>query len=189
MENMPLSKKFEEFLKKHNIDYKVLEHKTVYTAFDAAQTLKRKLSEISKALLMKVDKKYILIVLPASHKADLNKLKKILKAKDLEIVKESEVSKALNIKSGAITPFGKFHNLPVYVDKALLKSKLIVASSGSFTESVLMKTRDLLKTGAAAVENFAKKHPFKEVKKKKKPIRRKIAKGKKEKNKKNKKEK
>lgn len=158
---MAISKKLEKFLNDHGINYDVLEHKTVYTAFDAAQTLKKKLSEISKSLLMKADKKYILIVMPASHKADLQKLKKILKVKDLEIVQEKEMAQALNIKPGAVTPFGKFHNLPVYVDKALLKSKLIVASTGSFTESVLMKAKDLLETGVDSVENFAKTHNYK----------------------------
>lgn len=164
---MALSKKLEKFLNDHGIDYDILEHKTVYTAFDAAQTLKRKLGEISKSLLMKADKKYVLIVMPASHRADIGKLKKLLKVKDLEIVQEKEMAKALKIKPGAVTPFGKFHGLPVYVDKALLKSKLIVASTGSFTESVLMKAKDLLETGVESVENFAKEYSYKKTKSKK----------------------
>ncbi|MFH1029978.1 MAG: YbaK/EbsC family protein [bacterium] len=162
-----LPKKLEKFLKDHGINYDLLEHKTVYTAFDAAQTLKRKLEEIAKTLAIKADKKYALIVLPASHKADLNKLKKMLKADKLEIVKETEMAKALNVKPGAVTPFGKFHNVPVYIDKSLLKTKLIVASTGSFTESVLMKAKDLLETGAEVVGAFAKKHNFNKTRKQK----------------------
>ncbi|MFH1191945.1 MAG: YbaK/EbsC family protein [bacterium] len=160
-----ISKKLEKFLEKHGIDYDLLEHKTVYTAFDAAQTLKKKLEEIAKTLFLKADKKYVLIVIPASHRADLVKLKKMLKVEKLEIVKETEMASALNVKPGAVTPFGKFHGVPVYVDKALLKSKLIVASTGSFSESILMKTKDLLETGAEVVGAFAKKHEFKKTKK------------------------
>ncbi|OGF21737.1 hypothetical protein A2Y83_01225 [Candidatus Falkowbacteria bacterium RBG_13_39_14] len=160
-----LPKKLENFLKKYKIDYDLLEHKTVYTAFDAAQTLKKKLEEIAKTLAIKADKKYALIVLPASHRADLDKLKKMLKADKLEIVKETEMAKALKVKPGAITPFGKFHNVPVYIDKSLLKTKLIVASTGSFTESVLLKTKDLLETGAETLGEFAKRHSFKKAKK------------------------
>lgn len=169
-----ISKKLEKFLSDHGIDYDVLQHKTVYTAFDAAQTLKKKLGEISKSLLMKADKKYVLIVMPASHRADLGKLKKLLKVKNLEIVQEKEMAKVLKVKPGAVTPFGKFHGLPVYVDKALLKSKLIVASTGSFTESVLMKAKDLLETGVESVETFAKEHKYK-IQKPKKKVAKKIA--------------
>jgi len=164
---MALPKKIEKFLEKYGIDYDILEHKTVYTAFDAAQTLKKKLSEIAKTLAMKADRKYALIVLPASHRADLAKLKKLLKVKKLEIIKETEMAKALKVKPGAITPFGKFHNIPVYLDKTLLKNKLIIASTGSFSESVLMKTKDLLETGAEAIGQFAKAHSYKKARKQK----------------------
>ncbi|MFH0854112.1 MAG: YbaK/EbsC family protein [bacterium] len=158
-----LPKKLEKFLKDHNINYDLLEHKKVYTAFDAAQTLKKKLEDIAKTLAIKADKKYALIVLPASHRADLDKLKKMLKVDKLEIVKETEMAKVLNVKPGAVTPFGKFHNVPVYLDNALLKSRLIVASTGSFTESILLKTKDLLETGAEAAGQFAKKHSYKKA--------------------------
>lgn len=163
-----ISKKLEKFLEEHNINYDVLQHKTVYTAFDAAQTLKKKLEEIAKTLFLKADKKYVLIVIPASHRADLEKLKKMLKVEKLEIVKEAEMANVLNVKPGAVTPFGKFHGVPVYVDKSLLKSKLIVASTGNFSESILMKTKDLLETGAEVVGAFAKKHSYKVQKPKKK---------------------
>ena len=78
---MPVPKPLVKFLDKHGINYDVLEHKTVYTAYDLAQTLKKEVKDIAKTLALKADKQYILIVLPASHKADLAKLKKLLKVK------------------------------------------------------------------------------------------------------------
>ena len=42
------------------IDHKILEHKTVYTAIDTALTMKKKLAEIAKSLLVKADKDYLL---------------------------------------------------------------------------------------------------------------------------------
>jgi len=165
---MPISKKLEKFLKDHDINYDLLQHKTVYTAFDAAQTLKKKLSQIAKTLAMKADKKYVFIVVPASHRINIDKMKKKLGVKDLKIVKEKEMQKLAEGKKKSVTPFGKFHNVPVYVDKSLLKSKLIIASTGSYTESILMKAKDLLETGAEVVENFAKEHKFKKPKAQKK---------------------
>ena len=75
-----LPKKITNFLEKHNIPYDVLEHKTVYTAFDAAQTLSKKLSEIAKTLAVKADKKYVLVVVPADRKVNLEKLRKSLRS-------------------------------------------------------------------------------------------------------------
>ncbi|PJB20198.1 hypothetical protein CO115_01505, partial [Candidatus Falkowbacteria bacterium CG_4_9_14_3_um_filter_36_9] len=44
------SVKLEKYLNK--IKHQILEHKTVYTAFDAASTMHKKLSEIAKSLLV-----------------------------------------------------------------------------------------------------------------------------------------
>lgn len=161
---MPVPKKLIKFLDDHGIDHEILEHKTVYTAFDLAQTTKKKLQEIAKTLAVKADKKYMLVVVPASHRLDLAKLKKLLKAKKLEIVKETQIAKAFKVKPGTLTPLAKFHNMPVYVDKALLKSKLILVNAGSVSESLALKAKDLLTVGAEAAGTFAKTHKFKKSK-------------------------
>lgn len=38
--------KIKKFLEKNKIKHEVLKHRTVYTAYDMAQTLKKKLSEV-----------------------------------------------------------------------------------------------------------------------------------------------
>jgi len=155
---MALGKKLERYLIKNNIDYDELLHKTVYTAYDLAQTTKKKLSDIAKTIAFKVDNKYILVVLPASHRVDLMKLKKMLKAKKLTIVKEVQLSKVFKIKPGTIVPFASFHNVPIYVDKALLSSRVILINSGSFTSSLQVKTKSLVEQGASTLTTFSKKH-------------------------------
>ena len=154
---MPIPAKLKKFLEKNNIDYEELKHKTVFTVHDKAKTLKMKLKELAKTLALKADKKYLLVVLPADSMLDIAKLKKILGAKKLEIVKETVLSKVFKIKPGAQVPFGTYHKVPVFVDQALLKSKVIIASAGSYTESIKMKTKDLLKTGGEALTSFSKK--------------------------------
>lgn len=161
---MSISKKLQKILDEKKIKHEILKHKTVYTAFDLAQTLGKKLTEVAKTLALKVDKRYILIVLPASHRADLARLKKLLKVKKIEIIKETEMSKIFKVKPGAIVPFGSFHGVPVYIDKALLKSKVIIASAGTFSESIRLKTKDLLLAGVEKIDSFSKPHKFKKPK-------------------------
>lgn len=136
----------------------MVKHKTVYTAYDLAQTLKAKLGEIAKTLVVKADKFYVLVVLPASHKLDLGKLKKFLKAKKVEIAKEKVMSTVFKVKPGAITPFGELHKVPVYLDKALLKAKKIIASAGTYEDSVVMTVKNFLKAvKGTGIGDFGKK--------------------------------
>ena len=162
---MTIPKPIIKFLDKHGVKYDVVEHKTVFTAYDLAQTLKKELKEIAKTLALKADKQYILIVLPASHKADLTKLKKLLKVKKLEILKEKKLADIFKMKPGTIAPFAKFLGIPVYLDKSLLKNKLIIASSGSYSKKVQMKIKDYLLTGAEVVGSFGQPQKFKVQKK------------------------
>lgn len=161
---MAIPKKITNFLEKHSINYEILEHKTVYTAFDMAQTMKKKLSQIAKTLALKVDKKHILVVVPADRKVNFDKLKKLLKAKKIEIVKEIDMVKVFKTKKGNLLPFGTFHKVPVFIDKTLLKTRIIIVSGGSYTESLKLKAMDLLKHGGESVAAFSKEHKFKKVK-------------------------
>jgi len=154
---MAIPKKLLNHLDKNKVKYEVLSHKTVYTAYDAAQTMKRKLQEIAKTLLIKVDKQYFLVVIPAHYNLDLVKVKKFFKAKKVQIAKEKEMKTKFKVKPGAITPFGSIHNVEVLVDKAFLKMKDAIFGAGSFTESLNMKVKDFLKVEEAKTGNIGKK--------------------------------
>ncbi len=154
---MAIPKKLKTYLDKNKIKHEVLSHKTVYTVFDKAKTLERKLEGLAKTLALKADKSYLLVVVPASRRLDLAKLKKLLKVKKLEIVKETVLSKIFKVKPGNQVPFGTFHRVPVYIDRALLKNKAIIVGAGSYTDSLKLAARDLLKTGGETLISFSKK--------------------------------
>ena len=154
---MAISKKILKYLDSAKIGYKPIKHKTVYTAYDAAQTLGVKLNEIAKTLVIRADKLYLLAVLSASHRLDLGKLKKIVKVKKLEIAKENTMQKIFKVKPGAVTPFGPLYKTPVFVDKALLRSKKIIAGAGTHEDSVIMTAKNFLKASGGTVGDFSKK--------------------------------
>jgi len=154
---MPIPKKVLNHLEKNKIAHKLIKHKKVYTAYDAAQTLKTKLGNIAKTLVVKADKNYILAVLPASRSLDFQKLKKILKAKKVEIAKENVMQKIFKVKPGAITSFGEIYKIPVYLDKLLLKSKKVIAGAGTYRDSFEMTAKNFLKATKGIMGDIGKK--------------------------------
>lgn len=154
---MAIPQKVIKYLDSAKTAYKPVVHKTVFTAYDAAQTLGAKLNEIAKTLVVKADKTYVLAVLPASHRLDLVKLKKIVKAKKIEISRENIMQKIFKIKPGAITPFGSLYKTPVFVDKVLLRAKKIIAGAGSYQDSVSMTAKNFLKATGGTAGMFSKK--------------------------------
>ncbi|MFH0828677.1 MAG: YbaK/EbsC family protein [Candidatus Kerfeldbacteria bacterium] len=151
---MTLPTKTTKYLDSHKVKYETVPHKTVFTAYDLAQTLKTPLEEIAKTLLVKADAVYHLVLLRASDRLDVPKLKKALKVKKLSIANEKDMVRELKVKPGAITPFAGMHKLAVVIDKALAKTKRALFGSGSFEHSIRMRTADFMKMESPATGAF-----------------------------------
>lgn len=154
---MSIPAKVTKHLDRQNVKYDIVPHKTVFTVYDLAQTLKIKLNTIVKTLLVKADRDYVLAVLPAHLRLDLAALKRQLKAKAVSLAKEKEMQLKFKMKPGAMTPFGTLHKVAVVVDKGLLKTEKMLFGAGSFTESVRMKMKDYLKAEKPTVAKISTK--------------------------------
>ncbi|MBU4375382.1 YbaK/EbsC family protein [Patescibacteria group bacterium] len=165
-----LPAKLVKYLEKAGVKHEILEHRTVYTAFDAATTMKKKLGEIAKSLLIKADKDYYLAILPADYNLDFKKLGQCIGAqtgkpiKTVKIPGEKIMESALKVKAGALSAFGGLHKAPVIMDKGLLKVKKAVFSSGSFNHSIEMAVKEFVKMENALLGSFGVKKKVKIVK-------------------------
>ncbi len=153
---MLLPKKLINFLEKNKVSYDVLEHRTVYTAFDKAKTLKVKPNIVGKTLALKVDRELIVVLLTANKNIDKIKLKKIInlyrkKEKEKAVKKIDFASERLiknrfkGVKLGAIPPFGNLFKIQTIVSRSLLNKPEIIISSGCYDKSIRMKGASLKK--------------------------------------------
>lgn len=169
-EKTKLPEKLVKYLEQAGVNHKILDHKTVYTALDAAATMKKKMNEIAKSLLVAADKDYFLVIIPADYNLDFDKLSVFLgkqtgkKIKVVKIPGEKIMEEVFKIKAGTLSAFGRMHKLPVVVDKALTKVKKAVFSSGSFNHSVEMAVNDFIKKENALLGSFGVKKKIKKIK-------------------------
>lgn len=143
---MPIPKKLIKFLQKNKVRYEAIKHRIVYTAYDKAQTLKVPEKAIGKTLLLKIDKKFALILIPANKNLDKNKFKKIVKAKELKFASEKLMkNKFKGIKVGAIPPFGNLWGLSSFVDRAVVNQPKIIINGGDYNSSIGLNPNALKK--------------------------------------------
>ena len=88
---------------------------------------------------------FVLIVLPAGKYVDFNGIKKALKAKKVSIASEKDIAKCLKTKVGLLHPFGSEYNIQTLLDKGMSRSKKMIASAGTFTDSVEITLKDFEK--------------------------------------------
>ena len=86
---MAIPQKVIKFLDSNKIKYKKIEHRTVYTAFDKAATLKVKPNIVGKTLALRADKDLVLALLSGSKNLDRNKFRKIAKARKVDFISET----------------------------------------------------------------------------------------------------
>jgi Ala-tRNA(Pro) deacylase len=148
-----LENKITKLLDQAKVKYNLIQHKVVYTAHDTAQTTKKKLSEIAKVVLVKVETTkgnpfvlkglpFVLVILPAGKYVNFAEIKKALKAKKVSMATEKDITKYLKTKIGLLHPFGSVYNLQTLLDKTMSKAKKIIASAGSYTHSIEITVKD-----------------------------------------------
>ena len=175
---MAIPKKVINFLEKGKVKYEAIGHRTVYTAFDKAKTLKRGPlaggwrvgrspgKMVGKTLILKMDGKLTVVLIPANKNLDLQKFKKLAKAlpagrqvKKIDFASERLIkNKFKGVKVGATPPFGNLWGLRTFIDNSLMKEKEIILNGGDYNFSIKISSNQLKKILPDAIfGNFSEK--------------------------------
>ena len=152
---MPLTK-LRAFLDSHHIPYTVISHSVAYTAQGIAATAHISGKELAKTVVLKIDGKLAMAVLPASTLVDLPSLKNAAGARELSLANELEFKDNFpDFETGAMPPFGNLYDMAVFVDESLTRDKEIAFNAGSHRELVRLAYADFARLVNPKIANFA----------------------------------
>ncbi len=139
---MPV-KKLKKFLDDHNIKYISISHSSAYTSQEIAAAAHIPGKEIAKTVIIKIDGKMAMAVIPGSYKADLNLLKEMLGVDNVRLASEYEFAdKFPGCEIGAMPPFGNLFDMDVYAAGSLAEDEEIAFNAGSHTELIKLAYKD-----------------------------------------------
>jgi Ala-tRNA(Pro) deacylase len=152
---MDMPKRLIECLDKNKVRYEVLHHPEAVTAQRIAQVEHVKGRHHAKVVIVKAGDEHLVMVLPADHHIDLEKVEKAV-GKAVSLDREQEF-KALfpDCAIGAMPPFGNLYGLPTYVDQHLAEQDYIVFEAGTHTEAIKMSYGDYEKIVKPKVNDLA----------------------------------
>jgi Ala-tRNA(Pro) deacylase len=152
---MPLSK-LREFLDRNQVKYLVISHSVAYTAQGIAALTHIKGKELAKTVMVMVDGKLAMAVVPASYRVDLHRLKKYLKADSVELATEQEFRDRFpDCETGSMPPFGNLYGMDVFADETLAEDYEIAFNAGSHRELVRMNYEDFVRLTKPVVIQLA----------------------------------
>ncbi|ODS30045.1 MAG: YbaK/prolyl-tRNA synthetase associated protein [Candidatus Scalindua rubra] len=139
---MPV-RKLREFLDSNNIKYVTISHSTAYTAPEIAASAHIPGKELAKTVIVKIDNKKSMAVLPSSDKIDFDRLKEASGASKVELASEHEFKDLFpECDIGAMPPFGNLYDMQVFVSESLTQDEEIAFSAGSHTELIKLSYKD-----------------------------------------------
>jgi Ala-tRNA(Pro) deacylase len=139
---MPATK-LKEFLDAKSVKYSVLTHSTAYTAQEIASLAHIRGQELAKTVIVKMDGRMAMAVLPASRQVDLSLLRGCARARTASLAAEEEFRDLFpSCETGAMPPFGNLYDLPVFVDESLSKDKEIAFNAGTHKELIRLSYED-----------------------------------------------
>ncbi|HEX5705516.1 MAG TPA: YbaK/EbsC family protein [Pyrinomonadaceae bacterium] len=151
-----------DLLKSKGIDFRVLTHAPAYTSAQSAAARGVSLHAGAKALVVKANDNFLMIVVPADFSLDNKATKRELHAKSFRFANEPEVFSLTSLKPGAIPPFGSLFNLQTFCDRRLEDNETIYFNAGSHSRSIAMGFADYLTVEHPSLGFFGKAQPIQE---------------------------
>jgi len=150
------AQKLNEFLDRHNIKYVTITHSLAYTAQDVAASAHIAGKELAKTVMVKIDDKMAMAVLPASYKVNFDLLERAAGAGRVELAHEQEFRDMFpGSEVGAMPPFGNLYGMEVFVDESLSQDKEIAFNDGSHTELMRLAYEDFERLVKPKVAKFS----------------------------------
>ena len=152
-----LSRTLKQYLDDHEVRYVTVHHSPAFTAQEIAASAHISGYELAKAVILKVDGKMAMAVVPAPQHVDLMHLEDLIAAKQVELASEAEFKQRFpECELGAMPPFGNLYDMDVYVAARLSGDEYIAFNAGTHTELVRMRYRDFERLVNPKVLAFAR---------------------------------
>ena len=136
-------KKLKNYLDGHQIKYVTITHSPVYTAQEIAASAHIPGKELAKTVMVKIDGKMAMAVLPASYKVDFDLLKGAAGASSVELASEAEFENMFpGCEVGAMPPFGNLYGIDVFVAASLAEDSEMAFNAGSHSELIRLSYKD-----------------------------------------------
>ena len=152
---MTVLRRLKDYLDREKVPYEVLAHQAAYTAPEIAHELHVPGKELAKVVMVKVDDRFVMTVLPSTWKVDLKRLKEVFRTSHVRLATEEEFKGLFpDCDIGAMPPFGNLYGLEVYVDRSLTEDHEIVFQAGTHREAIRMRYQDFANLVGPTVEEF-----------------------------------
>lgn len=155
---MSISATVRNHLETSNTAYQLVPHPRTYTSPETAEAAHVPGDLLVKAVVVRGNGDYALVLLPSTHRIDLGTLHERL-GHLFALADEPDIRKIFtDCEAGSIPPFGQVYGLEVLVDDSLLDREEIYFEGGDHEELVQISGSDFARLIGAATHGSFGRH-------------------------------
>ena len=146
----------EEELKQHGVPFEESHHPEAFTAQAVAQREHVSGHHVAKVVVVMADDRPAELILPASRRVILSRIKEMLGARDVRLASEEEMVRYFtDCEQGAIPALRHWPNIDVLMDESMRCKGDILIQGGTHQDAVRMRFDDWFSLVQARVGNFS----------------------------------
>lgn len=143
---MPVQQ-LKDFLDTAGVEYLCQPHPPAFTAQQLAHHVKIAGDRVVKTVIIELDGKMAMLVMPATWRIHWNRLSRVLDTDFVDLADEQAFQDRFpDCEVGAMPPFGNLFGMSVYCAEVLTTQPELAFAAGTHTESIHMKTSDFLQS-------------------------------------------
>lgn len=137
------TQRLEEYLHAQQVPFHTLSHPHAMTAQETASSAHIDSREMAKTVMVKLDGKLAMAVVPADQWVHLESLREPTGARVVSLATEDEFRDRFpECEVGAMPPFGNLYDMPVFAADSLAADEQIAFNAGTHRELVQMEWDD-----------------------------------------------
>jgi Ala-tRNA(Pro) deacylase len=145
---MVVNQKLSGYLDSTGKLWEPISHPETLSSVDEARALGIDPDEVAKSLVLKSRGGYALAVIPGGHRLDMHKVRDATGDRTTRLASEDDLERDFpDYELGAAPPAPELLNVHGFVDPTVGSREWIVFAAGTHTDSVRMRTADLIGLG------------------------------------------
>lgn len=150
-------RKLKDFLDQQGVTYVTISHSPAYSAHEIAASAHIRGKALAKTVMVKLDGKMAMAVLPSSDRVDFDMLKQATGAVTVALADEREFKDLFpDCELGAMPPFGNLYAMDVFVSPRLAEDDEIAFNAGSHDQLVRLSYKDFERLVRPTTAEFSK---------------------------------
>jgi Ala-tRNA(Pro) deacylase len=142
-------------LQRSRLPYELVEHRRTESASAEARAVGVPPEQVAKVVVLVAGDGFVRAIVPASRHVDLRKVRRLLET-PVRLATEAELAVTYPMyELGAVPPFGVPTGDRVLVEEVLARRDSVVFDAGTHSESLWLKTADLLTLSGGEVVDIA----------------------------------